>query len=180
MPALRRCAGRLELRLPALISQGPGTPGFAGIVIGVPYAVHDRHLGEVEWADAFETRDIDAVLLRIRAALVMGVDAALRTEEMLGLAGIEPVAGQLVLAPDDMQAAQGRGHRDRAAHSAIGTGASPDGVEAVAELNLELDRATMTLTAHIFLSFQTNDNILPDQGGARRPAISKKRSMSRR
>ncbi len=57
---------------------------------------------------------------------------------MLGLAGIEPVAGQLVLTQNNMKAAQCSGHRDRSAHSAIGTGASPDGVESIAELDVDL------------------------------------------
>ncbi len=69
-----------------------------------------------------------------------------------------------VRALDNLQAAQCSRYRDRAAHPAIGTGASPDGVETVAELHLELDRATMTFTVHVFLPFQTDDGILRDQG----------------
>ena len=146
-------------KIPALVPQSAGTSDFAGIIAGVPHAIHHRHLGEVEWADAFQTRNVDAVLVRIRTALVMGVDAALRTKEMLGFARIEPVAGQLVLAPDEAQAPQCRGHRDRSAHAAIGAGASPDGVESIAELDVELDCATMTLTVHVRLPFHPNAQI---------------------
>jgi hypothetical protein len=153
----------VNLRLPALVSQSPRTPDCAGVVAGVLHAVHHRHLGEIEGADAFQTRNVDTVLMRIRAALVMCVDTALRAKEMLGFAGIETIAGQFVLAPDDAQTVQGGGHGDRATHPAIGAGASPNGVESITELNLELDRAAMTLTVHIRLSFQTDDGILRDQ-----------------
>lgn len=56
-----------DLRLPAFVSQSPGAPDFAGVVAGVLHAVHHRHLGEVERADAFQLfhkaclRDADSV-----------------------------------------------------------------------------------------------------------------------
>lgn len=40
-------------------------------------AVIDHQLGEVERADAFEAGDVDAELVRVRATLVVRVDAAI-------------------------------------------------------------------------------------------------------
>jgi hypothetical protein len=94
-------ASRLDLGFPALVSQSPSTPDFASVIAGVLHSVHDRHFSEVEWADAFQACNVDTELLRIRTTLMMCVDTALRTKEMLGFAGIEPVTRQLVVALND-------------------------------------------------------------------------------
>lgn len=92
--------------------------GSAGVV-RVVHAVGDGHFREVERADAFQAGDIDAVLVRIGATLVVGVDAAARAEEVLRGSGVEAVAGQGVLALKDFDAARLRGDDDRAAHAAV-------------------------------------------------------------
>jgi len=68
-------------------------------------AVDHRHILEVERADTLQAGDVDAVLVRIGAAAMVGVDAAFRTEVVLRRAGIEAVACQRVLAGIDCNAA---------------------------------------------------------------------------
>ncbi len=67
------------------------------VVPGMPLPVVNHHLAEIERREAFEAGNVDAKLMRIRAALVMGVDAADRAEMMLGRPGIEAVGRELVL-----------------------------------------------------------------------------------
>jgi hypothetical protein len=121
--------------------------GSAGVV-RVVHAVGDGHLREVEWADAVQAGDVDAVLVRIGPALVVGVDAAARAEEVLGRAGVESIARQGVLALKNFDATHLRGDDDRAAHAAVGAIAAERGLEAVAERRLEANRAAMALAGH--------------------------------
>jgi hypothetical protein len=109
-------------------------------------SIQNRNLGEIEGTDPIEARDIDAILLWVGAALVVGVDAAARAKEVLCLTRIEAVAGQHVLAPNKSYAAHCGRNRDRTAHPAIGTGAATDGVKAVAQFNIEAHRTAVTLT----------------------------------
>jgi len=81
-----------NLFLQAFISQRPSAPNFASIIAWVLHSVHDRHLREVERADAFQARNVDTILVRVRATLVMCVNTALRTKEVLGFTSIESVA----------------------------------------------------------------------------------------
>jgi hypothetical protein len=118
--------------------------GSAGVV-RVVHAVGDGHFREVERADAFQAGDIDAVLVRIGATLVVGVDAAARAEEVLGRSGVESIARQGLLAAEKLDAACLRRDDDRAAHAATGAIAAQGGVEAVAERRLEADRTAMAL-----------------------------------
>src|SRR4249920_2490854 len=107
------------------------------------HAVDDGHLGEVERADAVEAGDVDAVLVGVRATLVVGVDAATRAEEVLRGAGVELVGGERVRAGEDLDPADRRRYRDRAAHAAIGAGAAPRGAKAVAQPGAEPHRAAV-------------------------------------
>ena len=75
-----------KLCLPAFVSQSSNAPNFASSIGRMLHPVHDRHLGEIERADVFQTCNVNTVLVRIRAPLVMCVDAAPRTKEMLGFA----------------------------------------------------------------------------------------------
>jgi hypothetical protein len=53
-------------------SQNSVDPGAVSCrVAGMSDAVIHRHFGEVEWAHAFEASDVDAVLSRVGAVLVM-------------------------------------------------------------------------------------------------------------
>jgi hypothetical protein len=50
-------------------------------------SVDDRHIVEVEGAHAFQAGDVDAVLVGIGTAAMVGVDAAFRTKVMLRVCG---------------------------------------------------------------------------------------------
>ena len=91
------------------------------------YAVHDRHVFEIERAHLVEASDIDAILVGIRSPLVMFVDTTMRAKEVLRRACVEAVASQDVLSLQNAAPAHLRRHDDSAAHSAIGTGAAADG-----------------------------------------------------
>src|SRR5690606_24757443 len=58
-------------------------------VRGVIDAVADRHHREIERAHPIEAGGIDPEFARVRAPLMMGIDAADRAEIMPGRAGIE-------------------------------------------------------------------------------------------
>jgi chemotaxis response regulator CheB len=75
------------------------------------------------------------------------VDSAARTEEVLRRSSMEAVTRQRILALQDLDAAAFRRNGDRAAHPAIGTGASADGIEAVTEFHFKLNRSTVAPTA---------------------------------
>lgn len=62
----------------------------------------DRDHVKVKRADAFQAGGVDAVLVGVRAALMVRVDAAFRTEVMLGLEGVELVERQRILSGDDV------------------------------------------------------------------------------
>ena len=82
--------GRIAARLGAAAADGirsafsngskRSTPAVVGSVLGIvggmALPVVDDHLAEIERRDAFEAGDVDAQLVGVRAALVVGVDAA--------------------------------------------------------------------------------------------------------
>src|SRR5262249_54148297 len=94
-------------------------------------------------ADTFETGHVDAVLVRIGAALMVRVDPAARAEEVLGGAGVEPVGGECIRARQDLDPADRRRYRHRAAHAAEGAGAATRGVEAVGDLGAKAHGAAV-------------------------------------
>jgi hypothetical protein len=70
---------------------------------------------------------------------MMGVDAAGLAEIVFRHAGVELVERQIVFALNELDIRKLRRHRDRTAHTAIGAGASPDGVELVRQPKPEPD-----------------------------------------
>ena len=82
------------------------------VIAGMTLAVVNHHLFEIEGRDALQAGDVDAKLVRVRAALVVGIDAAHRAEMMLGDARVEAVGGELVGAFEDPESVMGRSHRD--------------------------------------------------------------------
>ena len=68
------------------------------------HPVHDRHRLEIERAQPLKTGDVDAILVRIRAALVVGIDAAMGAEIMPRSHGVELIDGELVRALQNVQA----------------------------------------------------------------------------
>jgi hypothetical protein len=49
---------------------------MGGVVARMPLAIVHLHFAEIERRDALEASDVDAELVRVRTALVVGVDAA--------------------------------------------------------------------------------------------------------
>src|SRR6185369_999033 len=78
-----------------------GVGGMGRVIARVALAVIDHDFGEIEGRDAFETGDVDAELVGVRAAFVVRVDAADRAKMMLRDPRIEPVGRELVLAFED-------------------------------------------------------------------------------
>jgi hypothetical protein len=62
----------------------------------------DRDHVKVKRADALQAGGIDAVLVGIRPALVVRVNAAFRAEVVLGLEGVELVERQRILPGGDV------------------------------------------------------------------------------
>ena len=52
-------------------------------------AVVDGHFGEIEGADTFQASNIHAVLVLVRTALVVRIDAAFGAKVVLRCAGVE-------------------------------------------------------------------------------------------
>ena len=65
-----------------------------------------RHWLEIERVDAFQAANVVAVLIRERAALMMGVDATDGAEVVLGYIRIELIELQRIFALDDRDARQ--------------------------------------------------------------------------
>jgi hypothetical protein len=76
---------------------------------------------------------------------MMGVDATARAKEMLRCPRVEAVGRKRILARENLDPARLRHDDRRALHSAIGTGAAANRVEAVAERRLETNGAAMAL-----------------------------------
>jgi hypothetical protein len=83
-------------------------------------------------------------LVRVRAALMMGVNAAKAAKVVLRGLRVELIERQLVLALHKADILQPRRDRNRAAHPAIGTGAAPNAVKSIKQPDLKLHRPTMT------------------------------------
>ena len=60
-------------------------------------SVVDLDIFDSEWIDPFQAANIVAILLRIRATLVMCVDAADRAEKVARLICIEPIFSQMLV-----------------------------------------------------------------------------------
>src|SRR6185295_502091 len=120
-----------------------GVGGVGRIVAGMELAVVDHDLGEIERRDALEAGNVDRELVGVRAALVVGIDAAHRAEMMLGDARVEAVGGELVGAFEDPESVMGRSHRDRPAHPADRAGAAPRRGQPKRQLRRELHCAAM-------------------------------------
>ncbi len=128
-----------------LKSQRTCLPCRAAGIVWVPDTVQHRHFSKIERAHAFQAGDIDAVLRLVRAALVVRVNTATRTEKMLPNARVEAVACQHILALDEAYAVKPGRYGDGTAHPAIGARASAGSVKAVTQSHGELHGTTMAL-----------------------------------
>ena len=108
------------------------------------HAILHRHVGDVVWIDAFQAPDVVAELVRVGAALVMGIDAAVAAEIVPGDAGVELVQPQHVLPANHPQAIK----RYRGDHRALAPAdraiAAARIDHAIGQLQFELDRTAMT------------------------------------
>src|SRR3954453_7368528 len=52
-------------------------------VVRVVDAIHDGHLGKIEWAYPLQAGHVDGIESLVRSSLMMRVDSAARTEEVL-------------------------------------------------------------------------------------------------
>jgi hypothetical protein len=96
------------------------------------------NVGYGEGVDAFQTPDVEPVLMRIRAALVMGVDAADAAEVVLGGVGVELVELEVFFTL--YQAESGQEHRSyhRSFSPADRTVAPPWALNAIGQVKLQL------------------------------------------
>jgi hypothetical protein len=88
-------------------------------------AVIGRHIRNRKWIDALKAADVVAVLLRVRAPLVVSVDATVGAEVVPGCVCVELVELEMLRSPDDSDAAQWDRSNDRAFATADGTIAAP-------------------------------------------------------
>ncbi|TVP16083.1 hypothetical protein AYI87_01240 [Shewanella sp. KCT] len=65
------------------------------------HPVTSNHLADIIRIHAFETSQINTILIRVRTALMMGIDAANSTEIMLRGMGIKLVHLKLLLPLND-------------------------------------------------------------------------------
>jgi hypothetical protein len=117
---------------------------LAGIA-GMIDAIRDRHLMEVERAYPVQASHVDGIQVLVGSPLMMGVDSAAGTEEVLRRSGMEAVAFQRILALQKPDPAHLRHDNDGAAHPAVRAGAAEDRIETVAERRLKTHRAAMAL-----------------------------------
>lgn len=103
------------------------------------------YLGKIKGADAIKAGDVHRRGVGRRTALVVGVNAAKRAEEMLGRAGMETVAGEDIGTLKHPDAPFWHQHDNRAPHPAIGAVAPPDRGEAIGERHFEAHSTAMAL-----------------------------------
>lgn len=84
-----------------------GVSPVGRIVPRMALAIVDDHFAEIERRNAFQAGDVDAELIGIRAALVMGIDAADLAEVMLRDLRVEAIGRELVLTLQKLEAVLG-------------------------------------------------------------------------
>ena len=115
-----------------------GDPRCGTGIRGMGDAIHDPDLRKIEGAGAFDAGDVDTELVRVRAALMVGIDAAGLAEIMLCRAGVELVERQIVFAFYELDIRKLSRDGDGAAHAAVGAGAAANRVEFVRQPDPDL------------------------------------------
>ena len=87
-------------------------------ILGMNTSFINRHLCKIKRAHPLNARNIDPVLVGRRAALVEGIDAAFRTEVMLGFASAELIKRQRLLPLGNSDIPQIGRYRHSASHTA--------------------------------------------------------------
>lgn len=109
-------------------------------------AVINRHLGDIEWVDAIEAPNVEAVLLGVGPSLVMGVDTARRAKEMLRGVRVELIATKVVQTRGNSQSARRHSGDDCPAPSAHRTVAMPGVNESLRKVDIEPHLSAVTRT----------------------------------
>ena len=136
----RQLLGRAEV-------EGAGSTCWPTDIVRVADAIHDRHLGKVERAYPVQAGHVHAVQLRVGSSLEMRGDPAAGTEEVPRGSGVEAVARQRVLAPQESDSPCLDRDNHGSSHSAVGAVAAPDRAEVVAQPRLEAHRAAVALAS---------------------------------
>ena len=133
-------------------------------------AIVDRDVWDGERIDTLKAANVVTVLLRIRAPLVMGVDAAHRTEVMPGRAGIELIDLEMLCAFDDAKSVQWH-RRDNSAPTPAIRAVAPARVnDAIGQRELKLDGSAMAcgrvpgLDFHLADTFKRKHEAPPSWG----------------
>lgn len=111
-------------------------------------AVIDDYFAEIEGRYAFQAGDIDPKLVRVRASLVMRVDAALRAKMMLRDTGVEAVGGELVRSLEHLETTYAAGDSNRSSHPAYRTSAAARACKALGQFRSELNRTAVAGAVH--------------------------------
>lgn len=112
--------------------------------------IKNRHVEKIERADTIKAGDVDSVLMLIGSPLVVRVNPAAGAEKMLRRLRIEAIEREYICTLQNLDAAHLHRNCDGAPHATIRTGASADGVEAVAERRLKANGAAMALAGSYF------------------------------
>jgi hypothetical protein len=143
-------------------------------------SIVDRDVWDGERVDTLKAADVVAVLLRIRAPLMMGMDAAHRTKVMLGRVNIELIDLEMLCAFDDAKSAQRYRRNDGAPTPAIRAVAPARVNDAIGQRELKLDSSAMAcgpvhgLNFHLADTFKRKHEAPPSWGMT--PEISGARS----
>ena len=105
--------------------------------------VAHRHRFQRERVNPFQATDIDGVLMRVGAALVMGGNAAMATAIMPGGAGVELLLAQRVVTVQEMQISQRHRGDEGAAAPAVGAVAAARVDQAVRQPQFQLHAAAV-------------------------------------
>jgi hypothetical protein len=105
------------------LSRG-GLRGFTLPIARMMDSVDCWDISKIKWVDSFKARDIKSKLLRVGAALMMGVNTTNRAKIMFGCHRVELIHAEYVRALCNLQAIKRDGSNDCAtstAHRTIAT-----------------------------------------------------------
>src|SRR5690606_8726533 len=133
----------LRLRISLIAQPASNYTAATRTILGMTAAFINRYFLKIEGAHAFNTGHIHTILLRVGAALMEGINPAMRTEIMPGLPGVELIKGQSILPLLHLNICQVARHRHRPAHAAIRAIATARRTQAVCQLHIETNGSTM-------------------------------------
>jgi hypothetical protein len=123
----------------------------------VIYTVTRWHWPDIEWIHAFQTTNVKAIFVGMRAALMVCVYAANGTKIVLGGFGIELVELQHVLAFADFHTRQWHRRNDRALAAANGAAAAARLDDALGQIQFQHDSAAVAGSQMLRLDYGSAD-----------------------